>query len=240
MVGRNANKLDSRSTLGRFSSAKRMSVEDILQQEEEAERVLLNEQNSNQQSCENNLHSETLCNEDGDENEDDVEGEVPSLNILKRKIVVEDPAELEMLELIRAKRLTTISISSPSLSTTEDRTSSSCSPLTTTPTHHSELVTLPTLSTSEEHPRRDSKKELVQINHPSDQLRITDLEINSALLNKIENSPHFAGLQSRSTRTKFFVRFPDALPRQIVFIVNYCNIHLVVIVLFSQVLRETD
>ena len=97
MVGRNANKLDSRSTLGRFSSAKRMSVEDILQQEEEAERVLLNEQNSNQQSCENNLHSETLCNEDGDENEDDVEGEVPSLNILKRKIVVEDPAELEML-----------------------------------------------------------------------------------------------------------------------------------------------
>jgi len=132
-----------------------------------------------------------------------------------------------MLELIRAKRLTTISISSLSLSTTEGRTSSSCSPLTT-PTHHSELVTLPTLSTSEEHPRRDSKKELVQINHPSDQLRITDL--NSALFTKIENSSHFAVLQSCTTQTKFFVRFPDALPRQIVFFVNYIHIHLVVIV----------
>ena len=134
-----------------------------------------------------------------------------------------------MLELIRAKRLTTISISSLSLSTTEGRTSSSCSPLTT-PTHHSELVTLPTLSTSEEHPRRDSKKELVQINHPSDQLRITDL--NSALFTKIENSSHFAVLQSCTTQTKFFVRFPDALPRQNMFFVNYRQIHLVVIVIF--------
>ena len=78
------------------------------------------------------------------------------------------------------------------------------------------------------------------INHPSDQLRITDLEINSALFTKIENSSHFAVLQSCTTQTKFFVRFPDALPRQIVFFVNYCHIHLIAIVLFSQVLGQTD
>ena len=195
------------------SSAKStMSVENVmLHEEEEAERRLLN---AKRQSEDDTLLDDGSASMSGEE--------VPaplSTGANKRSIFVTDPEELEMLERLREKKLRGPSSCSGADTPISLREDGAYSDITTSSSLRDQgFVSFDRTPNSslafDEHPRRFSKKKPVQINVPSDQLRIEDLRLNEAILIKIINSPHFAGIQNRSTRSKYYVRLTDEMPRQ--------------------------
>ena len=192
------------------SAKSTMSVENVmLHEEEEAERRLLN---AKRQSEDDTLLDDGSASMSGEE--------VPaplSTGANKRSIFVTDPEELEMLERLREKKLRTISSSGADtpISLREDGAYSDITTSSSLQDRAFSFDRTPNSSLAfDEHPRRFSKKRPVQINVPSDQLRIEDLRLNEAILIKIINSPHFAGIQNRSTRSKYYVRLTDEMPRQ--------------------------
>ena len=193
------------------SSAKSMSVENVmLHEEEEAERRLLNDK---RQSEDDTLLDDGSASISGEE----VPAPLRSTGANKRSIFVTDPEELEMLERLREKKLRTISSSGADtpISLREDGAYSDITTSSSLQDRAFSFDRTPNSSLAfDEHPRRFSKKRPVQINVPSDQLRIEDLRLNEAILIKIINSPHFAGIQNRSTRSKYYVRLTDEMPRQ--------------------------
>ena len=192
------------------SSAKSMSVENVmLHEEEEAERRLLNDKR--------HTEDDTLL-DDGSASISGEEVPAPlSTGANKRSIFVTDPEELEMLERLREKKLRPSSCSGADtpISLREDGAYSDITTSSSLQDRAFSFDRTPNSSLAfDEHPRRFSKKRPVQINVPSDQLRIEDLRLNEAILIKIINSPHFAGIQNRSTRSKYYVRLTDEMPRQ--------------------------
>ena len=194
------------------SSAKSMSVENVmLHEEEEAERRLLNDK---RQSEDDTLLDDGSASISGEE----VPAPLRSTGANKRSIFVTDPEELEMLERLREKKLRGPSSCSGADTPISLREDGAYSDITTSSSLRDRGFSFDRTPNSslafDEHPRRFSKKRPVQINVPSDQLRIEDLRLNEAILIKIINSPHFAGIQNRSTRSKYYVRLTDEMPRQ--------------------------
>ena len=191
------------------SSAKSMSVENVmLHEEEEAERRLLNDKRQSE--------DDALLDDSASISGEEVPAPL-STGANKRSIFVTDPEELEMLERLREKKLRTISSSGADtpISLREDGAYSDITTSSSLQDRAFSFDRTPNSSLAfDEHPRRFSKKRPVQINVPSDQLRIEDLRLNEAILTKILNAPHFAGIQNRSTRSKYYVRLTDEMPRQ--------------------------
>ena len=193
------------------SSAKSMSVEnEMLHEEEEAERRLLNDKRQSE--------DDTLLDDSASISGEEVPAPL-STGANKRSIFVTDPEELEMLERLREKKLRGPSSCSGADTPISLREDGAYSDITTSSSLRDQgFVSFDRTPNSslafDEHPRRFSKKKPVQINVPSDQLRIEDLRLNEAILTKILNAPHFAGIQNRSTRSKFYVRLTDEMPRQ--------------------------
>ena len=155
------------------SSAKSMSVENVmLHEEEEAERRLLNDK---RQSEDDTLLDDGSASISGEE--------VPaplSTGANKRSIFVTDHEELEMLERLREKKLRPTSSCSGADTPISLREDGAYSDITTSSSLRDQgFVSFDRTPNSslafDEHPRRFSKKKPVQINVPSDQLRIEDL-----------------------------------------------------------------
>ena len=154
------------------SSAKSMSVENVmLHEEEEAERRLLNDK---RQSEDDTLLDDGSASISGEE--------VPaplSTGANKRSIFVTDPEELEMLERLREKKLRPTSSCSGADTPISLREDGAYSDITTSSSLRDRGFSFDRTPNSslafDEHPRRFSKREPVQINVPSDQLRIEDL-----------------------------------------------------------------
>ena len=185
----------------------------MLHEEEEAERRLLNAKRQSE--------DDTLLDDGRSASMSGEEVPAPlSTGANKRSIFVTDPEELEMLERLREKKLRGPSSCSGADTPISLREDGAYSDITTSSSSLRDrgFVSFDRTPNSslafDEHPRRFSKKKPVQINVPSDQLRIEDLRLNEAILIKIINSPHFAGIQNRSTRSKYYVRLTDEMPRQ--------------------------
>ena len=189
------------------SSTKASSVDDILLQEEEEairrqnEMTMLPEDDKDSDGN----HSEGEVGTGGEQVGEMEErlGEVVEDGINRRKrLIVDDPDELQMLLSLRESKRLKGTMGFPTPSSSADRSSYS----DRTPSSLS-------LSATEDRPRQDSKKKPVLINLPSDQLQINDLGVDRVELAKIENSPHFAGLVTRCTSSKYYVKLADQLPR---------------------------
>ena len=165
------------------SSAKSMSVEKVmLHEEEEAERRLLNDK---RQSEDDTLLDDGSASISGEE----VPAPLRSTGANKRSIFVTDPEELEMLERLREKKLRGPSSCSGADTPISLREDGAHSDITTSSSSlrdrgfvSFDRTPNSSLAFFDEHPRRFSKKKPVQINVPSDQLRIEDLRLNEAIL----------------------------------------------------------
>ena len=187
-----------KATSSKISSTKEVSIEDImLQEEEEAEKRLHSQIDSLEKDLDENI-SEDRAGNDGEQC-DDSDDEVSTTR--KRQVIVNDPEELEMLRQLRENKRQKTIITAPSSSieqSSSDQTPSSLSACSFPEEHRS---------------RQGSQRAPVKINNQTDQLGINHLGVDSNLLTKVENSPHFAGIISRSTNSKFYARLADGLPR---------------------------
>ena len=185
-----------KATSSKIFSTEEVRIEDIVRQEEEAEKRLHSQIDSLEKDLDENI-SEDRAGNDGEC--DDSDDEVSTTR--KRQVIVNDPEELEMLRQLRENKRQKTIITAPSSSieqSSSDQTPSSLSACSFPEEHRS---------------RQGSQKAPVKINNQTDQLGINHLGVDSNLLTKIENSPHFAGIISRSTNSKFYAKLADGLPR---------------------------